>query len=90
VGIHICVVDEDGKDVPGWDWLRHAGDREFPSVLCSAPVETIGGPEFSAIRPVSVDAARDAVRRSSLENKARFYELLDLLDSNITYRVHFS
>jgi hypothetical protein len=34
VNLHICT--RDGKDAPvGWDWFRHAGDRELAMALGS-------------------------------------------------------
>lgn len=29
MGVHICVQDKDGKDHPAWNFIRHAGDKEF-------------------------------------------------------------
>lgn len=57
MGIHVLVVDKDGKDHPDWDWVRHAGDRDIPMAVEESGVERIAGgeyPENEKVRPLDV------------------------------------
>lgn len=33
MGIHVSVVNRRGEEHPGWDWIRHVGDRDIPVLV---------------------------------------------------------
>jgi len=86
MGIHIHAVHCDGRDLSfeQWDWVRHAGDREFLNWMRDLPriypinMEVISNEVF---RPVDIPRWRAALPPDR-DNPERFPHMLDLLEAN--------
>lgn len=87
MGIHICVYGPDGGDHPDWDWIRYAGDRDFPSVISGLPAKELYGRVF---RPADFKIWREAIAKVDWPNPGRFEGLMDLLEKNPKYGIYFS
>lgn len=87
MGIHISVVDKNGSDVPGWDWIRQPHDREFPDLINWEQVtEASGG--LSSFRPLNIPELREKIDATDWENKSRYHKLLDFVERGEW--IHFS
>lgn len=95
MGVHISIVDmRTGEDVPGWDWIRYAGDREVPDVLFGLTYETVvrGDPcdGVTFERPLDVEAFRRALHAALDFNTARWDEMCNLLAEDANRGLYFS
>ena len=95
MGVNISIVDmRTGKEVPGWDWGRHAGDREVAAILFDLPRETIvrGDPRegITFERPKDVESFRRALHETFDFNTARWNEMCDLLAEDANRGLYFS
>lgn len=82
MGIHISLHRLQGNysiEHPDWDWVRHAGDRQFPSVLHANPM--VQAPDDDQLlRPKDVNQLREAINASGIDQPERFHQLADILD----------
>lgn len=90
MGLNICVIDRNAKDVPDWDWIRYAGDRDFPGVVGDLPTVSNEKLYDGAFRPVDFPAWRERVSGREWPNPGRFERLLDLLEANPDWWVYYS
>lgn len=92
MGIHISLYNAEGKQHPDWDWVRHAGDRDFPSWTADLPRQE-GDPRNCLLedtfRPLQIDLWR-AVLPPDRVNPDRFPLMLDLLEADEQWWVSFS
>lgn len=86
MGLNICVQRRDYTDLPCWDWMRFAGDKDFVAMMASLPKieENWAAPhDFEYYtRPADFAAWRQAVAARQWDNPGRFEHLLDLLEQN--------
>ena len=95
MGVNISIVDmKTGKDVPGWDFCRHAGDREVFDVLQRVPHSTVarGDPRdgITFERPDSVVDFRLALHTAFDFNTARWDQMCDMLAEDANRGLYFS
>ena len=95
MGVNISIVDmQTGKDVPGWDWARCAGDREVFKVLMSVGYTSVvqGDPAdgMSFERPRDVAHFRAALHAAFDYNTARRDQMCDLLAEDENRGLYFS
>jgi hypothetical protein len=91
MGIHICLRNAAGKDHPDWDWIRHAGDRDFPHWTKDLP-RVEGEPKGwteDAFRPLDFPRWRAALPEDRI-NPDRFPHLLNLLEADEQWWVYYS
>lgn len=89
MGIHLCCQTLDYKDHPNWDWIRHAGDRDFVSMLRELP-NTLHGSDNDFMRPTDFKVWREAVAKVQWPNPGRIEHLLDILEADPSYYIYVS
>jgi hypothetical protein len=94
MGIHICVCRPDHTEHPEWDWIRHAGDRDFAKLAATLPSDTstMGNDLDGELhyRPSNFPAWRAAIAAVEWPNPGRFEHLVDLLEKNPECWIRFS
>lgn len=95
MGINICMVDGAGDRVPEWDWIRYAGDRDFPQVVSGleieqAPASLCVRVDDYLFRPKSISAWRARIAEVDWPNPGRFEHMLDLLEADPNRWLYYS
>lgn len=100
MGINICLYDETtGREEPGWDSLRYAGDRELGLLIGSLPRRVRNGlkddltlpPDYEPhYRPMDFAEWRAAAAALETPNPGRFEQLINLLEANPGLWVYLS
>ena len=85
MGIHICVYDKDGNELPvsEWDYIRQGHDRQFPDLIQWDNTER--GPKDNSkledcFRPKDISRIRTELHALGWNDCARYDKLLDLLE----------
>lgn len=88
MGMNICVETLDSKEHPKWDYVRHAGDRDFIALARGLPAvencEYIRPADFTSWRKLALQVEAES------ENVGRLTGLLDLLESEPAYWIRIS
>ena len=97
MGVNICIIDaRTGEEVPEWDDLRYAGDREVFSVLTAAgytSLTLLGGDPFDGVsleRPTDVEHFRGLLHATLDYNSDRWDQMCDLLAADENRGLYFS
>ena len=97
MGVNICVYQVHGAEICGrvptdeWDWIRQGVDRDFQFLTPCAFMDDGQEPsDFILQRPVDIPLERRSLERIPLEYRSRYEKLLDLLENNPSYWVHWS
>lgn len=94
MGLNILLYDAGGKEVPEWDWIRYAGDRDFAKLAGTLPHESRNRctpPDIEwEYRPSDFVAWRAAVAAQEWPNPGRYEHLLDLMEQRPDTWLYFS
>lgn len=96
MGLNISVYNRKSEELPGWDWIRYSGDRDFADLVGKLPPsvkleENWAGPhdfEFY-VRPIDFAAWRAAIAAREWPNPGRFERLMDMLEASPEFFIHF-
>ena len=92
INVHIQTVDD--QDHPDWDWIRHAGDRDVPTIIeenggtIAYPEKPEWGDDWRLFRPKDFAALRAAKWPDC--NEARWVQLVDILEGDGKWWLHYS
>jgi hypothetical protein len=92
MGVHIKVEKLDYTEHPTWDWIRHAGDRDFPAFVSLLPAvkHWVDPDDAPHMRPADIATWRAALAAREWPNPGRFEQLLDILEQEPDYWLYFS
>lgn len=91
MGIHVCVVNVKGKDHPDWDFYRHAGDRDIPSIMAKCgQTRIINFNDDPVYRPLDIEEFRQAMTEAHPENSERWSHLAKLLSESDRWWLYYS
>lgn len=94
MGLNICVCNRRYQEHPDWDWGRMGGDKEFVEFSTTLPrIEQNWGslPDYEWYwRPADFKRWREALAAREWPSPGRFEHLVDLLERDTQYWVHFS
>jgi hypothetical protein len=85
MGLNISLYGPGFKEHPDWDWIRHAGDRDFASMIGKElPIVQRGDGIMTDVeyRPADFAQWRKAIASREWPNPGRFEHLTDLLERN--------
>jgi hypothetical protein len=90
MGLHICLLDDDGNDVEGWDYIRQGNDRSFPALIDFDNIihqEELS--DSSGFRPTDIDRIKRDLYKEGWYDCERYINLLNLMESG-KYWLFFS
>jgi hypothetical protein len=97
MGLNISVCRKGNFDqLPGWDWVRHSGDRDFQALVSALPATAKVEENWCApydfefyVRPADFAVWREAIAAREWPNPGRFEWLMDQLEANPDFYIYF-
>jgi len=92
MGVNISIMDSRTKrDLPEWDFYRHAGDRKVSGILYAIPNTTLyEDMDFVITRPEIVEYFRAALHANIQYNPERWDQMCDILARDAYLGLYFS